>query len=677
MRQTTLRTRFDAWGFLADEGAGWLLEEGEGAAAPPEAHDSPSRGEVLREPEEPLAPQTSPAAPAADSSPATQAERERATAILSAAVHAAEQEASAETPPSGVPSKSAAAASPPSTGSPSDTSAAGSRYDASASDEEVLLKVDLKPAPQTQPTTQRRLQQRTSPRSPAAAKDTSAFSFLPAPLAKHGQAISALTALVILALLLEVASVVFHSTAEDAVDAVQAAESVILLESDAPILSMLGGTGAAEGSSWLGGILAPSPPPDPGDQSWEDVVYSYTLGIPVAMLKRAVLGPPPPPPPSADSEAAGGSWFGFGEAPRDEAADAAEGASGAAPSAEPPVHGVDSTSPGTAPPPVAVPQEGATAKKVDDEAPSVPPPVQPTKKVKTTFLMKVKRLVWGSLKPLVRKVLPFLRSLLGTAREAVPFGRDVLPDPESLPDMPDNESQETAEAEALDPIPDWADCDGCHFSTLVNPGAAGWTVDGPVLPASPRASAIEEDNVVFSAGSLRLLVDVDGDGDLEATVAGARVTSRAFPNTGCFEVRLQSPPQDGIATTFSLFSESLDQESSNGGAGGSPAQMDLERRAEVSFDTYGRLEESVFLTAATEDEAIDVSEAAGVATIATVVAYGVRLQEDSVEWYIDGELVHSAAVAGGLSSAFGETVRMQLAVWVVDETMSETFGTYE
>jgi len=709
VRQKVLRTRFDAWGFLAEEGDGWLLEENEAAAL----EDSGAGEEIAL------------ATTLADVSLAAAAVTEEIS--IAVPLHQKTKHhpsANGVAPSNRYPAavgenwQPASAAdtiddvlelSLISVAKPPEDGMQGRSGNASA-DEEVILSVPVQPFT----TTRRRMQQREEALATTTVKKAKERG---SPEVKKGvegakthkyqNAIMALVLLLAVTAVLELFHMAF-SSGEETLEAVLRLESdLAMLEADAPVIATITDSLDAE-SSWISGFLSPSTPPAPVERTWEDVVYSWTIGMPFTIVKWLIFGWPSSAPEETSAATADipdiafadvsdetnsatratSGWFSFAGI-----ASEAEGVSDATALpleeteavivgealvddviTEPRATGTGDASkdasPAAAPDPAASAENATHGKKKRDEKKTEDPPSLVDKAA--SLANKAKTL----LSPQIAKAATFLRRVAPFTKKFIsaPDASTVSINPAQHPasgaaDLGD--SADVAQAPTEEVVPTWAACHGCSFSRLGHLSSAGWAPDGPSPPAVPQASALAPGNVVFDvdAGVLRLLLDEQGGESTDAAtaLAGAGITSGLLPSYGCFEVRLQSPPQDGLATTISLVSLQQRKELADDG-------LDQFERSDVAFDVYGRLRQSIFISAIADATPLDVSEVVDVSDTARMVNYGVRLGDSSVEWYLDGKLAHAADVDN--SAAFGDNIRMQLSLWAVDDTLSELFGEY-
>lgn len=149
----------------------------------------------------------------------------------------------------------------------------------------------------------------------------------------------------------------------------------------------------------------------------------------------------------------------------------------------------------------------------------------------------------------------------------------------------------------------------------------GWT-NGSMFNCTWRKT-----NVDFSDGSMKLKIDLDGDGTGAIPYSGAEFRSKGFYGYGMYEVVMKPIKNDGVVSSFFTYTGPSDNNPWD--------EIDIEFLGKdttvVQFnyftDSHGSHE---YIYELGFDAAEDFH------------TYGFDWQEDKITWYVDGEAVHTA-----------------------------------
>ena len=149
----------------------------------------------------------------------------------------------------------------------------------------------------------------------------------------------------------------------------------------------------------------------------------------------------------------------------------------------------------------------------------------------------------------------------------------------------------------------------------------GWT-NGSMFNCTWRKA-----NVDFSDGSMKLKIDLDGDGSGAIPYSGAEFRSKGFYGYGMYEVEMKPIKNDGVVSSFFTYTGPSDNNPWD--------EIDIEflgkDTTKVQFnyftDSHGSHE---YIYELGFDAAEDFH------------TYGFDWQPDSITWYVDGEAVYTA-----------------------------------
>lgn len=149
----------------------------------------------------------------------------------------------------------------------------------------------------------------------------------------------------------------------------------------------------------------------------------------------------------------------------------------------------------------------------------------------------------------------------------------------------------------------------------------GWT-NGSMFNCTWRKA-----NVNFSDGSMKLKIDLDGNGAGAIPYSGAEFRSKGFYGFGMYEVVMKPIKNDGVVSSFFTYTGPSDNNPWD--------EIDIEflgkdtTKVQFNYYTNGRgNHEHIY------DLGFDASE--------DFHTYGFDWQADKITWYVDGEAVYSA-----------------------------------
>ncbi|MBD5384281.1 MAG: family 16 glycosylhydrolase [Ruminococcaceae bacterium] len=149
----------------------------------------------------------------------------------------------------------------------------------------------------------------------------------------------------------------------------------------------------------------------------------------------------------------------------------------------------------------------------------------------------------------------------------------------------------------------------------------GWT-NGSMFNCTWRKA-----NVEFSDGSMKLKIDLDGNGAGAIPYSGAEFRSKDFYGFGMYEVVMKPIKNDGVVSSFFTYTGPTDNNPWD--------EIDIEflgkDTTKVQFNYYTDSKgnhEYIY------ELGFDASE--------EFHTYGFDWQEDKITWYVDGEAVYSA-----------------------------------
>lgn len=149
----------------------------------------------------------------------------------------------------------------------------------------------------------------------------------------------------------------------------------------------------------------------------------------------------------------------------------------------------------------------------------------------------------------------------------------------------------------------------------------GWT-NGSMFNCTWRKA-----NVIFSDGSMKLKIDLDGNGEGAIPYSGGEFRSKGFYGYGMYEVVMKPIKNDGVVSSFFTYTGPSDQNPWD--------EIDIEflgkNTSSVQFNyfTNGKGSHEYIY-----ELGFDASE--------EFHTYGFDWQADKITWYVDGEAVYSA-----------------------------------
>lgn len=149
----------------------------------------------------------------------------------------------------------------------------------------------------------------------------------------------------------------------------------------------------------------------------------------------------------------------------------------------------------------------------------------------------------------------------------------------------------------------------------------GWT-NGSMFNCTWRKT-----NVVFSDGSMKLNIDLDGDGTGKIPYSGAEFRTKGFYGYGMYEVVMKPIKNDGVVSSFFTYTGPSDNNPWD--------EIDIEflgkdtTIVQFNYFTDGKGGHEYI-----HELDFDASE--------DFHTYGFDWQEDKITWYVDGEAVHTA-----------------------------------
>ena len=149
----------------------------------------------------------------------------------------------------------------------------------------------------------------------------------------------------------------------------------------------------------------------------------------------------------------------------------------------------------------------------------------------------------------------------------------------------------------------------------------GWT-NGSMFNCTWRKA-----NVVFSDGSMKLKIDLDGDGTGAIPYSGAEFRSKDFYGYGMYEVEMKPIKNDGVVSSFFTYTGPSDNNPWD--------EIDIEflgkdtTKVQFNYFTDGHGSHE-YIYELGFDAADDFH------------TYGFDWQEDKITWYVDGEEVYTA-----------------------------------
>jgi endo-1,3-1,4-beta-glycanase ExoK len=187
---------------------------------------------------------------------------------------------------------------------------------------------------------------------------------------------------------------------------------------------------------------------------------------------------------------------------------------------------------------------------------------------------------------------------------------------------------------------------------------------------SPFDNAWRADHVVHDAVADAMHLRLTNRAFLGEPYSAGEYRTRGFHGYGCYEARFRPIAQPGVVTSFFTFAGPHD----NGG-NGRHNEIDVEflgydtRRVQFNFwtndDTYAQRNETLL------DLGFDAAAAAH--------NYGFRWTATSLEWYVDGNRVHSFIEGPGTVRVpkTGESYqKIMMNAWPVDASASGWAGTF-
>lgn len=149
----------------------------------------------------------------------------------------------------------------------------------------------------------------------------------------------------------------------------------------------------------------------------------------------------------------------------------------------------------------------------------------------------------------------------------------------------------------------------------------GWT-NGSMFNCTWRKS-----NVIFSDGTMKLKIDLDGNGEGKIPYSGAEFRSKDFYGYGMYEVVMKPIKNDGVVSSFFTYTGPTDNNPWD--------EIDIEflgkdtTKVQFNYYTNGKGNHEYLY-----DLGFDASE--------DFHTYGFDWQEGKITWYVDGESVYSA-----------------------------------
>lgn len=149
----------------------------------------------------------------------------------------------------------------------------------------------------------------------------------------------------------------------------------------------------------------------------------------------------------------------------------------------------------------------------------------------------------------------------------------------------------------------------------------GWT-NGSMFNCTWRKS-----NVIFSDGSMKLKIDLDGNGEGKIPYSGAEFRSKDFYGYGMYEVVMKPIKNDGVVSSFFTYTGPTDNNPWD--------EIDIEflgkdtTKVQFNYYTDGKGNHEYMY-----DLGFDASE--------DFHTYGFDWQEGKITWYVDGKSVYSA-----------------------------------
>lgn len=136
-----------------------------------------------------------------------------------------------------------------------------------------------------------------------------------------------------------------------------------------------------------------------------------------------------------------------------------------------------------------------------------------------------------------------------------------------------------------------------------------------------------KNNVIFSDGSMKLKIDLDGNGEGAIPYSGGEFRSKGFYGYGMYEVVMKPIKNDGVVSSFFTYTGPSDQNPWD--------EIDIEflgkdtTSVQFNYFTNGKgSHEHVYKLG------FDASE--------EFHTYGFDWQADKITWYVDGEAVYTA-----------------------------------
>lgn len=149
----------------------------------------------------------------------------------------------------------------------------------------------------------------------------------------------------------------------------------------------------------------------------------------------------------------------------------------------------------------------------------------------------------------------------------------------------------------------------------------GWT-NGSMFNCTWRKS-----NVIFSDGSMKLKIDLDGNGEGKIPYSGGEFRSKDFYGYGMYEVVMKPIKNDGVVSSFFTYTGPTDNNPWD--------EIDIEflgkdtTKVQFNYYTNGKGNHEYLY-----ELGFDASE--------EFHTYGFDWQEGKITWYVDGEAVYSA-----------------------------------
>lgn len=149
----------------------------------------------------------------------------------------------------------------------------------------------------------------------------------------------------------------------------------------------------------------------------------------------------------------------------------------------------------------------------------------------------------------------------------------------------------------------------------------GWT-NGSMFNCTWRKA-----NVEFSDGSMKLKIDLDGDGSGAIPYSGGEFRTKGFYGYGMYEVVMKPIKNDGVVSSFFTYTGPSDNNPWD--------EIDIEflgkdtTKVQFNYFTNGRGSHEYLY-----ELGFDAAE--------EFHTYGFDWQEDKITWYVDGEAVYTA-----------------------------------